>query len=392
MAPTGLNEPRRVAAARYIPALLALLLLGPYPVGAQASPPEDQRAGDNPVPVLGLLLPPDSPCRESVLQGVRTALGEAPGAARLVVRGPTASWGSDAAEAAGLVAEDRACALLGSSDGVQAHLLIQVARRAGVPAVVLCPWSSVTAASPRQVARVVPRLRDELRVLLEELVRTDPAGDLLRWGLVVPPEREGREARETREVLEAFRAAGRKARILAQAGGHPPDPGHLQAALGREPCDVVLLVLPPAGAGQVARALRAAGFEGQLAGPGALLGPAFLEAAGSAAEGLVSTVPGPASEDRPAAWTRRLQEGGQTAAMAHDAALLLLATLKGRSLPPVRPLQGATGMLRFDERGNRLGGLHLVRISRGRVVSWEPETCAEPGCPVDGSSDEGQMP
>ena len=144
--------------------------------------------------------------------------------------------------------------------------------------------------------------------------------------------------------------------------------------------DAVLLWLDPATAGTLAKALRAAGFAGTLAGPVRLRSADFTTAAGGAMEGLM--VPSPILEKDAAtvfqhftnAFHMRFgHEPDATAAAAYDAATLLIHVLRQSGGHPAHEafpigfsLAGATGILSFDSEGNRKVNLQLFKAQGGQ--------------------------
>ena len=146
--------------------------------------------------------------------------------------------------------------------------------------------------------------------------------------------------------------------------------------------DAVLLWLDPAMAGTLAKALRAAGFAGTLAGPGRLRSADFAKTAGDAMEGLM--VPGPILEKDAAtafqhftnAFRGRFgHEPDATAAAAYDATTLLIHILRQpgghpahEAFPISFSLAGATGILSFDSEGNRKVNLQLFKAQGGQFI------------------------
>ncbi len=261
--------------------------------------------------VLGLLLPPDEPQAEAIREGVTAAVQEANrGTGRVVVlkvRGRKGPWGSDASEAARLVEDDRASALVAPPSGAATHLVLQVAGRTGVPVATLCPDSSVTKTAVPWVVRVVPTTADEARAIF----RKEPAS---RWLALVP---EGRSGREVARDLETA-AAGSTTVICEKVSSE------LRPILTRVKPDGILIWLDPASEKKLAQALREAGYSGFLAGPVRRASPPVTS-------------------------------------YAHDAAALLIGILRGshsaeprRAFPLKGSFSGATGPMAFDSNGNRL--------------------------------------
>ena len=326
-----------------------------------------ETVADNTNLVIGLLVPPEEPgaasLRDGTMLGVELA-NQSPGAhVSLVIRGRTGQWGADGVEAARMVTDDGALGLIAPPDGAASHLVLQVSGRTAVPVITLSADSSVSQTGVPWMARIVPRIVEEAKTLFTGIHAS-------HWIAVIPDERAGREAaREAAtnsncsiekmiEVKSSFTNAARLGKQILK--NHP---------------DAILLWLDPATAGTLAKALRAAGFAGTLAGPGRLCSADFAKTAGGAMEGLV--VPGPVLEkDAVTAFQhftnafcgRFGHEPDATAAAAYDAATLLIHILRqpgGHPAHEVFPigfsLAGATGILSFDSQGNRKVNLQLFK-------------------------------
>jgi ABC-type branched-subunit amino acid transport system substrate-binding protein len=235
----------------------------------------------------------------------------------------------------------------------------------------MCPDASVTRTSIPWMVRVAPSTRDEARALF---AGTPPAS---RWLVFVPPGRAGREAAHD---LSSSAAAGKRSIVRTiETDGRFPDAA-LRAILASTLPDAILVWLDALPAGRLVRSLRAAGFAGTLAGPMRLASPAFVAGAGSAADGLLVPAASPGGGSAPAAFASRYlrlfgTEPGPAAALAHDAAMLLIDALKREgsegarhAFPPAERASGATGDLSFDRHGNRLVSLKVLRYRDGRLV------------------------
>ena len=360
-------------------AFVAVMASGLLWGGAQAL------AASNTPLVVGLLLPPDEPEAVSIRQGTLAAAEEANESSgprvRIAVRGKKGPWGSDASEAALLVMDDGASALIAPTGGAASHLVLQVSGRTALPVASLCPDASVTRASIPWMVRVVPSTLDEARLIFSDVPST-------RWLAFVPAGRAGREAlSDLASALSATSAASATsvapagtrsiARSVETEDGVIADAA-VRGILSSVRPEAILLWLPPAAAGRLARSLRGAGFRGPLAGPGRLASGAFGAEAGSFAEGVLvpSIAPGPASEAFEARYRRSFgADPDLAAALAHDAALLLIRAVRsagtaepGRAFAGEKPLPGATGLLTFDRHGNRLVRLRLCSYRSGRLV------------------------
>jgi ABC-type branched-subunit amino acid transport system substrate-binding protein len=332
------------------------------------------RAADGTPLVVGLLLPPDEPEGAGIRQGALAAADEANEGfgprVTVTVRGKAGAWGSDASEAALLVMDDGAGALIAPPSGAASHLVLQVSGRTAVPVATLCPDASVTRTSIPWMVRVAPSTRDEARALF---AGTPPAS---RWLVFVPPGRAGREA--AHDLATSAAAGKRSIERTLETDGRLAEAA-LRGTVSSVRPDAILVWLDALPAGRLVRSLRAAGFAGVLAGPMRLASPVFVAEAGSAADGMLVPVVAPGGGAAAAAFTSRYRrlfgaEPGPAAAIAHDAAKLLIDALKKegaagarRAFPPAGSVPGATGALAFDRHGNRLVSLQVLRYRDGRL-------------------------
>ncbi len=354
-----------IRAALCVFAAAALLCGAPPARGAEGAPL-----------VVGLLLPPDEPEAAGIRQGTLAAAEEAnegPGPrVKVAVRGKRGAWGSDASEAALLVMDDGAGALIAPPSGAASHLVLQVSGKTAVPVASLCPDTSVTRASIPWMVRVAPSTLDEARALFERAAAS-------RWLVFVPAGRAGREASRDLSAAATAAAGTRSIERFVETDGLVTGAVLSDLVSSVHP-DAVLVWLDAVPAGRLVRSLRAAGFHGLLAGPMRLASPAFAAEAGPAADGLFVPVVAPEGNGVSAAFESRYRRlfgaaPGPAATIAHDAAKLLFDALKKkgaegarRAFPPAEHIRGATGLLAFDRNGNRLIALQVRRYRDGRLV------------------------
>ncbi|MGA2749336.1 MAG: ABC transporter substrate-binding protein [Verrucomicrobiota bacterium] len=327
--------------------------------------------------VIGLLLPPEEPAAASLSNGATLSVEQAnqfPGPrVSLVIRGRTGQWGADGVEAARMVTDDGARGLIAPPDGAASHLVLQVSGRTAVPVVSLCADSSVTETGVPWMVRIVPRTIEEAKTLFTRI----PAR---RWTAVVRDGRSGREA--ARDLGEAATHSGCTLDKIIDLNPSLTNPARLDKRILATHPDAVLLWVDPATAGKLARALRSAGFTGDLAGPGWLRAADFSSSAGDAMEGL--RVSGPILErDATTAFQhfadafrdRFGREPDPMAAAAYDAATLLIHILRQpgdrpahEAFPITFSLVGASGNLAFDTQGNRKLNLQLFQAHGGQFI------------------------
>jgi len=332
----------------------------------------------NTILVIGLLVPPEEAEAASLRDGATLAVelaNQSPGPrVSLVIRGRTGQWGADGVEAARMVTDDGALALIAPPDGAATHLVLQVSGRTSVPVVSLCADSSVSQAGVPWMVRIVPRTSEEAQTLFTNI-------HARRWVAVVPVGRAGREV--TSDLKEAAASSGCSLMKTIEVNPAFTNTARLAKQILAIRPDAVLLWLHPAMAGAVAKSLRVAGFAGTLAGPGRLRSAEFATAAGDAINGLV--VPSPVLEGNAAtafkefadAFRQRFgHEPDTAAAMSYDAARLLIRILRQTGPRPAHeafPIgvshAGATGVLTFDTQGNRKVNLQLLEARGGKFIS-----------------------
>ena len=355
--------------------LVAWLLLAPFAGGVGARPL-----------TLGLVAPPGEPDATSLLRGVQLAVAEAneTGAAPvgLEVRSENGQWGTVGNDAVALVFSRHVDAIITPSDGAASHLILQVSGRTRVPVASVCPDSSITEAGVPWTVRVVPRTDQEAEALFA--ATRSPAGALLHWWAVVPADRPGRAVR--RDLEAAARRGGTPLDGIVDGGEPKTDTAALVHTIVAAAPGGVLLWLPPSQAGTVAAALRAAGYGGCLAGPSPLDSPTFVAAAGAAATGVLVTEFRADADLRARAdqFERQYRQRYDakpdfSAAAAYDAARVLIETLRRagdragyRQFPLALPTAGVTGVLHFDNSGNRTDALQVLTCQQGRFIPIPP--------------------
>ena len=355
--------------------LLAWLLLAPLVGGA----------GVRQV-TLGLVVPPTEPDADSLLRGVQLAVAEAnetgDASVGLEVRSENGQWGTVGNDAVVLVCNRHVDAIITPSDGAASHLILQVASRTRVPVASLCSDSSVTDAGVPWAVRVVPRTDQEAEALFAATRRPD--GSPLHWWAIVPEGRPGRTVRRDLETAARFTST-RLDRIVDSGEPKSVLASLVHMVVAAAPGGV-LLWLPPSQAGTVAAALRAAGYGGCLAGPSPLDSPTFVAAAGAAATGVLVTEFRADADLRARAdqFERQYRQKYDakpdfSTAAAYDAARVLIETLRRagdsagyRQFPLALPTAGVTGVLHFDNSGNRTDTLQVLTCQQGRFVPIPP--------------------
>lgn len=345
---------------------------------------------------VGLLAP--SPASGDAARGammrrsVEMAIDEANASARpgelpfeLVVREDSPLWGSAANILVDLAFTDECLAVVGSIDSTATHVALRVALKAEILMMntgscdqtvteTLIPWLMRTWPDDRQhgyrLAELVVNEQGHRRIAL---LRTN--------------DRNGRVGVKT--FVDSVRRLGhpvlQEMRFLPGAQAFETQVARIKAAGP----DAVVLWGEPEDAGRAAAALRKAGVTAPLYGPERVYGPAFLAAAGGAAEGMTITYPfDPTRTD--AAWTgfverfrkRTATEPDAFAAYAYDGTRILLRAIRTAgpnrfrirdAVAAVRTYDGVTGRMVFDPTFNNLAPLTLVRV-KGNAFAFETNT------------------
>jgi ABC-type branched-subunit amino acid transport system substrate-binding protein len=330
--------------------------------------------------VIGLLVPPGETFGASIRDGAQIAVDQANRTdgkkVRLVVRGRVGQWGADAEEAARMVLDDGATALITPPDGAASHLVLQVSGRTTVPVVSLCPDSSVSRAGVPWFARVVPRTTDQARALFSHF--SNGSSPVRRWLALVPPGRPGREVSIDLKTAALLSGCFLEQTIEIMATNADT---RVTQALSTNTAGI-LVWLDPKPAALCVKALQRAGFSGAVAGPVWLHAPEFVALAGNSLEGFVlpGLLLGEASQQRFNAFEIVFRDKFKhqpdiMAAFGFDAAALLVQLLRStepenlpRSFPLDFTLPGVTGLLNFDAEGNRKTALQLLVFARDGFV------------------------
>jgi len=328
---------------------------------------------------IGLILPAQESLAASIRNGTQLGLERAGGKNRLVLGGSPGQWGTDGNEAVRLIMEGGVHGLIAPPDGAATHLLLQVAGRTGVPVVMLCPDASVTQTGIRKAARVGPSTVEEAKTMLN-WAKSNPAKPIDGFAAIVPEGRAGNKVAD--DLQTAAKSLNLKWMKIVQVEKTSSNQWTLPKGFPINRANLICLWLEPIPAAQMAIALRSKGYHGILAGHSRLFPSAFQDHAGEAANDFfIITIP--RSKDGAAVWEnfaveyqkRFAKKPDIMAAMAYDAATLLARLLEVEQQTHKRllfselpPVEGATGLMRFDEYGNQQIPLAVGTLRNGRLI------------------------
>lgn len=328
---------------------------------------------------LGLLIPKQGTNADDGLaakRGAEMALVEANNSGgcngrpfKLIIRSNEGLWGSGSNEIVKLVFEEGVWAILGTLDGRSAHLAEQIITKGQV--VLVSPWATdptLTQINIPWFFRCVPDDRQQAKVLVKEIFQVR---QLQRVAMVASEEYDAR-------VAAAIFAH------IAEENYSPPlqffyeiaDPNFHDLLVKVEHADVEAVVLfgQPWPSKKLVQSMRARGINWTIFGPMNLADEKFLCSEESLLDGVVLIAP--------AHWftfqgKKFLNEYKNiygdppraVAAYAYDGMRLIVAAIRiagldrekiQEAIANIEDLEGVTGLIEFDAKGNRIGPVHLI--------------------------------
>jgi len=322
------------------------------------------------------------------LQGARKAEGDAlvaaaqmavedesaaplPGGQRLmlVARDETGLWGRAASEIVKLVVDDRAVALITSSDGRAAHLSEQVGNRLGVPVVTLSTDATTTQINIPWLFRIVPNDAAQAHAFAESIYR-EPA--LRKVLLISESDHDGRVGAD--EFEKAARQLQAPAPVRIEITLPLEDAGHLLKEIQAREFEAVVLWTSAATAAQLLEVISGA-RAGIFLCRKALVEPLIGAARGKGNIWIAaSRSASPSSESVTFAERYRARTGvvpGPAAAEVYDAVRLIATGLRESgpnrarlrdALATRSEYRGVSGIIAFDGAGNIQAEVALVPL------------------------------
>lgn len=343
---------------------------------------------------------PESPYGLAMLHGAQLAIEQANAAGGYIADGMTmpkpyelqihndsAQWGASSTEAVKMIFDQHVVGILGAVDGASTHIMLRVSLKLEFPIVdtgttdptvteTRIPWLLHNFPDDRQqgyaIADVVFKERKLKRI---GIIRT--------------------QARYARVGVEKFSDEAKRL-------GHVPvlevkfergdtDFSTQLRMLQNARVDGVVIWAEVPEAAKILKQMRAMGMKQPVFGPSRLCYPQIIEAAGPAAEGLVTTSAiDPARTDT--AWlqfqksyrARFHEEPDAYAAYAFDGINLLLAAVekaglnRGKIMDALRDhkgreYQGVAGRAEFDYTLNNIAPLTMARVENGKFIYSAPK-------------------
>ena len=294
----------------------------------------------------------------------------------LVVRSTEGPWGAGSKESVNLVYEDEVWAIMGSLDGRNAHLAEQVATKAHI--VFLSSRATDQTLSQAFIPwyfRCVPNDRQQAKALTREIYH----------------ERQLKRIATLAEADNDARLGATSFAKIAVAEGMPSPTQFFYESSVQDFHDVlsqiesagvegIVLFGQPSSAAKIIRQIRHKGMKQALFGSLSLLADGnFLKSAGPDLEGAVLVSPDYWYTSGGKNFKQEFQEiygysPGVAAVYAYDGMNLIIEAIRKAgldrdrirdSLADIKYKDGVTGVIHFDDMGNRIGTVGLIEIHNG---------------------------
>ena len=290
------------------------------------------------------------------------------------------AWGGAANLVVDAVMDRQVWGLVGALEDASSHVMARVLLKVEAPMVNTNGSDpTLTEHAIPWIVRVRPDDRQACYRLASRIFETDGHQRVVVFRA---NDRYGRVG--TREFVDAARRLHHPIALEMRFENHDTSWSFQLARIAQARPDAILLWGRPDPAGRVLRQLREAGLDVPVYGPDRLLDPAFLEAAGAAAEGVVVTYPFDldSQEETWLAFSARYRERFGTgpdavSAYAYDGATLLTQCMRRAGLNRARirdelfavsNFEGVMGSIEFDITHNNVGEGVLATVRQGVFV------------------------
>lgn len=293
----------------------------------------------------------------------------------LVVRSMEGPWGAGAKEAVNLIFKDEVCAIMGSTDGRNAHLVEQVTTKSHV--IFLSVWAGDPTLSQAFVPwfySCVPNNDQQATVLVEEIYSKQNSGTI---GLISDQEYDSQSA--LRSFQEKAKMAGISNLKQFSLNGTVQDISNLINQLVQAELNGVVLLVKPANAVKIIEQIRLKKMNLDLFSTESILNDndvSNLDMKVIESEVRVSSTQRIKSKQISFNEEFQKQFGiipGPVATYAYDGMNLLIESIKKAGLEREKiqkamseiHYEGVTGLIQFDQKGNRSGSIILTSIKDG---------------------------
>lgn len=294
----------------------------------------------------------------------------------LVVRTMEGPWGSGSKAVVDLVFGERVHAILESLDGRGAHVAEQIVTKSQTP--MLSAWATDVTLAGAFVPwyfRVVPDDRRQAAALAREIYGAR------RYRRVAVAATEAYDARvAARAFARQADSLGRTVTLDLTYRDGTAEVEALVDRIARSAVDALVLFGPPARSLTLIRRMAARGLQVPTFASLPFADALLCDSCRKDVEGVVFVAPGHWYAPSGRALSRAFEATygtppGAAAAYAYDGTRVLLGAIERAGLDRTRiqyalrqagPWQGVTGVIQFDERGNRGGSVELLIMRGGK--------------------------
>ena len=300
----------------------------------------------------------------------------------LVVRSMEGPWGTGSKEAVNLVFEEKVWAIMGSHDGRNAHLVEQAATKAGV--VFLSAWASDPTLSQAFVPwffNCVPNDLQQAASLIEEIYNKR---NINKIAVVSGNDYDSKMAMES--FMKQTKLAGEKSPVQFSYENSSQDFNVLADQINKADVNCIVFFGQPSASLKIIQHIRQRNMSQPVFGTLSLLDENKLSEQKLQNYEKVILVPsGNWSGSKSSAFRQEFQKTynklpGMVAAYAFDGMSLLIEAIRNAGGPDREKIQkslakiyykGVTGLIQFDDRGNRSGTYDLMYMRNGLPVTVE---------------------
>jgi branched-chain amino acid transport system substrate-binding protein len=296
----------------------------------------------------------------------------------LVVRSMEGPWGTGSKQAVNLIFDEQVCAILGSHDGRNAHLVEQVAVKTRV--VFMSSWAGDPTLSQAFVPwyfSCVPNDLQQADIFIEEIYNTR---EYLTVATVADSSYDSSKA--VKSFLMRAMATGKNDPIQLTYNVRKPDLDDLVQKIQNSHAECMILFGEPSTSVKILQLIRLKKINITIFGSMALLDEnAFNDQVMNSFEGVVFPSSGFWLNPESSSFSNEYEKSygekpGFVAAYAFDGTNLIIKAVRDggpdrdniqKSLMKIKS-EGVTGTIQFDTKGNRLNSGGLMEIKNGIPV------------------------
>lgn len=293
----------------------------------------------------------------------------------LVVRSMEGPWGTGAKEAVNMIFNEDVCALLGSTDGRNAHLVEQVCTKSQI--VFLSAWAGDPTLSQAFVPwffSCVPNNNQQASALVDEIF---PKRNLNPVGLVSDQEYDSQSA--LKSFLQNVKITGKPDPLQFSFNPTDEDLTDLLNQLVKTNLKAVVLFVKPGIAMKIIQQMQLRKLNFPVFSTLSVLNENEVSNSGmKTMENRIQITSSPWSKSRQSSFNDEFQRKygnlpGTVAAFSFDGMNVLVEAIKKTSLERENiqkalseiHYEGVTGILQFDQKGNRSGSVVVTLVKNG---------------------------